>query len=575
MTDPCGSVAGRMNDGPGTIAQRALGTERRAWISGRLGPLLGARKHAITSSAVSIAVRDGVTLKGTLRCPTDAGPHPGIVMANGYGPIIEPELDNRVTLLAQEGYVVLCATLRGLPPSEGRRGLYERFGTDACDLIEWLARQPVCNGRVGMVGSSLLGLVQYLAAKDAPSSLEVILPDDAGSDNYWYLWHPGGMSAGPGRAARQSVSGAEDEFALAVAHPNYDSFWRERTVQASDLEAIARRGIAVFLTSGWDSYLLGSTKGYEWLKAGNPGPKLKMFIGSGGHGAFMSPEGSLSGVPVLPFSGFEYCIMWLDRWLKDARNGVDEEPPVLIYVQGPNEWRFEHDWPLQDERRVRLYLRDEQSGTGAGWNDGVLSALLPGSDAEAAYDYSPEGPYNIAAVTWASRPRIDKTPYEAHGLAWTSAPLAVSTEITGYPRVGFWASLSADDTDFVVEITDVSPRDKSSQLKSFQVTRGYLNAMRSFSRSDPQPLTPGRLYGFELELYPTSYVFPAGHRMRVTLQGSAIDPASALPADVDPMRLSVLHGPGLNSRRAHISICQNADHPAWIELPVIGTGGLG
>src|SRR6185437_7617299 len=114
-------------------------------------------------------------------------------------------------------------------------------GPDAHDLIEWLARQPGCNGRIGMIGASLLGLVQYLGAKEAPPSLEVILPDDAGSDNYWHLWYPGGMRPGPGRAARQSAIGAEREYAFAVAHPSYDPFWRERTVQPEDLEAIARR----------------------------------------------------------------------------------------------------------------------------------------------------------------------------------------------------------------------------------------------------------------------------------------------------------------------------------------------
>src|SRR6185437_6265016 len=111
-----------------------------------------------------------------------------------------------------------------------------------------------------------------------------------------------------------------------------------------------------------------------------------------------------------------------------------------------------------------------------------------GNDTPVVYEYSPEGPYNVAAVTAISRPRIDKTPYEAHGLAWTSAPLSVRTEMTGYPRLTFWASLSSTDADFVVEVTDVGARDDAGCLQSLQVTRGYLNAMRYFSRSDPQPL---------------------------------------------------------------------------------------
>lgn len=534
---------------------------------------------AIETSNVWVTMRDGVSLNVTLHRPPGVERLPGIVIANGYGAGAEPFLSRTVDLIARYGYVVLCARMRGLPPSEGESGLYERFGPDACDLIEWLAGRPECNGRIGMVGASLLGLVQYLAAREAPPSLRVILPDDAGSDNYWYLWYPGGMRPGPGRAARQTVLGAENEYSLAIAHPSYDAFWRERTVQTEDLQAIAHRGLAVFLTSGWDSYLIGSTKSYEWLKAGGPGRRLKMFVGPWGHGVLMSPDAPLVGPEVMPYSGFEYCVMWLDRWLKDIHNGVEEEPPVLLYVQGPNEWRFEQDWPLPDERRVRLYLREAASGTGGGRNDGSLSNELPASDRSVSYDYSPAGPHNIAAVNALSRPRFDKSPYEAHGLAWTSAALSVATEMTGYPRLSFWAAISAADTDFVVEITDVSVDQGSGRLQSLQVTRGYVNAMRHFSRTDPQPLIPGKPYHFQLELCPSSYVFAAGHRIRVTLQGSAIDPSARtptasipIPVGVDPAFLAIPHGPGLSSHGARVTVLQNVKHPSFVDLPMIGRG---
>src|SRR5690348_8213815 len=298
---------------------RADGTEQRAWVDSRRAKVIGKgdRDVDVDASTVWVPMRDGVRLNATLHSPTDEERLPGIVIANGYGAGADTFLPRVVNLLAQQGYVVLCARMRGLAPSESEAGLYEKFGPDGYDLIEWLAKRPRCNGRIGMVGASLLGLVQYLAAREAPPSLQVILPDDAGSDNYWYLWYPGGMRPGPGRAARQAVLGAQNEYALAVAHPTYDAFWRERTVQAEDLAAIARRGVAVFLTSGWDSYLIGSTKSYEWLKAGNPGRRLKMLVGPWSHGVLMSPDPPLIGPEVMPYSGFEYCVMWLDRWLKD------------------------------------------------------------------------------------------------------------------------------------------------------------------------------------------------------------------------------------------------------------------
>lgn len=560
---------------------RGAGTEDRAWVTGsRAAPLAGP-VHPVTHTSVQVRMRDGVMLSATIWRPVDSVARPGILIASGYGSDADPCFAETIRELAQRGYVVLFAKLRGVAPSEGTAGLYEGYGRDSYDLIEWLARLPECNGRVGMVGASLLGLAQYLAAREAPPSLKVILPDDAGSDNYWYLWYPGGMNAGRGRAGRRAVGGAESEYPAALAHRDFDAFWRERTVQPQDLEAIARRGIAVFLTSGWDSYLLGSAKSYEWLKSGAPGKRLKMFIGPWAHGVFMGPQPPITGPGVLPFSGFDYCVLWLDRWLKGIANGVDEEPPVLLYVQGPDEWRFEDDWPLHDEQRVRLYLRDGPSGTGGGLNDGALSSSPPASDGSVMYHYSPEGPYNAASVTAISRPKMDKTRYEAHGLAWTSAPLVVPTEMTGYPRITFWASLSSTDTDFVVEVTDVGPHENSVRLMSLQVTRGYLNAMRYFSRSDPQPLVPGRPYRFALELYPTSYVFRAAHRIRVTLQGSAFDPHAIAPAvqppgfaGLDPGLLATPQGPELNARPARVSIFQDAEHPSFVDLPITGTEKL-
>ena len=253
---------------------------------------------------------------------------------------------------------------------------------------------PTATGASARSAARFLAWRNILLPEKLPPSLEVILPDDAGSDNYWYLWYPGGMSPGPGRAARQGVLGAEKEYALAVDHPTYDAFWRERTVQPADMAAIARRGVAVFLTSGWDSYLVGSTKSYEWLRAGGQGKRLKMFVGPWSHGIFMSPDPPLAGPEVMPYRGFEYCVMWLDRWLKDIRNEVDEEPPVLLYVQGPNEWRFEQDWPIPDECRVRLYLRGEAS-------ERVAAAMTAHSAASC--------PGMTAALPTSTRPRVHTT----------------------------------------------------------------------------------------------------------------------------------------------------------------------
>ena len=257
--------------------------------------------------------------------------------------------------------------------------------------------------------------------------------------------------------------------------------------------------------------------------------------------------------------GFELQLRWLDRWLREEENGIDAEPPVLIFVQGPDQWRYEHDWPLPDERRIRLYLSGAPSWTVASRNDGTLTAEPPEGQDEASYSFDPASSRSPVAVTMPTltmvadglptlketilpagarrehgRLIMDKSGYEAQAVTWTSPVLAQPTEVTGFPRLVLWASVSRPDADFIAELTDVAPRGDGT-WSSTQITRGYLRASAQFSRTGPTELAPGDVCRYEIELQPTSYVVPAGHRLRFAVQGAAIDPA----IDVS------WHGPGL------------------------------
>jgi putative CocE/NonD family hydrolase len=251
----------------------------------------------------------------------------------------------------------------------------------------------------------------------------------------------------------------------------------------------------------------------------------------------------------MPYTNVEYQVMWLDRWLKGIKNGVDTQPRALIYVQGPDPWRFESDWPIPDTHKVKLFLRQRLSGTAISLNDGSLSDDAPrfGEDS-VSYTYSPAGPFNQANGNGPIL-AVDQRPNEVHSLTWTSEALRVPTEATGWWSLVFWASVNAPDTDFVVEITDVAPDGTSKQ-----VGRGWLNAARAFSRSHPRPLVSGKVYNFSVDVWPTSYVFPAGHRIRVDLSGSD---CCTLGSDPNPIP-------------ARVTVHQDAFHPSHLEVPVIG-----
>jgi putative CocE/NonD family hydrolase len=252
-----------------------------------------------------------------------------------------------------------------------------------------------------------------------------------------------------------------------------------------------------------------------------------------------------------PYELSTWRVLWFDHYLKGVDNGIDSGPAALFYVEGAGLYRYEDEWPIADAQRKRLYLRHAASGTATSLNDGSLTISTPTASAvSVSYSYGPAGPYNSAGGG-TTRPTGDQTADEVLSLTWTSQPLPQNTEVTGWPRLHFFASTDAADTDFIVEITEVSTDGSSKTL-----SRGWLSAARYFDRSNPQPLTPGRIYEFDMELWPLSHVFPAGSRIRVDFAGS--DSPGTRP----------------NEAPANVTIYQDTAHPSSLELPVIGTAQM-
>ncbi|WP_202078796.1 CocE/NonD family hydrolase [Caldalkalibacillus salinus] len=523
--------------------QIGYGTEDRQWVLTQQTPKSKTGYPVKVTEEVSIPMRDGVILKGRLFLPEyKRGPFPTIVQLNGYGHDRTDVADREHMLynLVERGYAALHVSLRGVGSSEGESNLFNQYGQDGYDVIEWAAAQPWSDGHVGTVGISLLGISQWLAAKELPPSLKAISPIAACADCYSYLWYPGGMLPGPGREGRT-------EYSFALEHRNLDEWWRERTVLEKDIQAMTDQGIAPLVSGGWNDYITpGNIRAFKQIRA--TGGEGKLIIGPQAHRYLTN---------VQPYDFEIYQTLWFDHHLKGVDNGIDQEDRVLIYVQGPDRWRFEKDWPIPDANDVELYLTDSKSGSIESINDGSLQPELPAQkNVSDQYTYDPDlGPFLPALLSSSRRLDIDQSSYEAQTLTWTTDPLAVSTEVTGSIKLQFWASANVEDTDFVVQVTDVAPDGTSRQ-----VTTGYLNASRAESVSDPTPLEPGQAQQYTMEILPTSYVFQAGHRIRLSLAGGA--------KPLDNQRYA--QGPGLHPTPAEVEIHQGIDYPSSVVFPVIG-----
>jgi predicted acyl esterase len=535
----------------GLAADKGAGTEDRNWVDGAKPALTSSARYPVQVLETFITVRDGTQLGARLLLPQGVpnAPLPCVLLSDGYGhntptgTAVQPPLSD----LAARGYAGVHVSLRGSGNSGGEANLYNKFGQDGYDVVEWMARQPWCDGNVGMVGPSLLGISQMLTAKEAPPSLKAMIPYVACGDCYEYLWYPGGMLPGPGRQARGPV-----EYGPASAHRSYDEFWRERTTIAPDHRKFASDGIPALMAGGWNDYISpASIRAFEQMA----GTRNMLLIGPDAHGVMPSTA-------VLPYSFFEYQGIWMDRFLRGLHKGFDAEPRALIYVQGPNQWRLEGSWPIPDTHIAKLYLRSHASGSAVSLNDG---SLLPGGpavdDPSVSIAYSPlTGPFlPTLRSSGTGTFKGDQRPEEAAVLTWTTRALQVATEMTGRGKLTFWAEVGGTDADFVVQLTDVAPDGTSTQ-----VTVGYLNASHASSRSDPKLPQPGVIRKYEMEIWPTSYVFQAGHRIRLDLAGGAKQGSA-----------SHNQGPGKSPFPALITIHQDRERASHVELPIIGTSWRG
>jgi hypothetical protein len=475
--------------------------------------------------------------------------------------------------MLRHGYVVGVVEARGTGASFGMwDGPFSpREADDGYDVTEWFAAQGWCNQRVGMFGRSYMGVVQLMTAGAAPPHLKAVFAEMTAFDLYETVYS-GGVYRQPfvegfgalvkqadtsGRAAPvdADADGAllaqaleehrrnRDFAALCASLPYRDSadaatggrFYITRSPSAY-LDGVNRSGVAVYLLSGWHD--LWARDAFLWFN--NLHVPRRLVVGPWSHRRS-------DGVNLVA----EH-LRWFDYWLKGIDNGIKDEPPLTYYTNNTadgHNWRAESRWPPAAVRPATFYFNAGRSGSVNSVNDGLLDSVQPAAEADSdAYrtDYSTSsGP----ATRWTDVYQgafgyRDLTSNDERALTYTTPPLTSDIEVTGHPVVRLWATSDAPDGDFFVYLEDVS-----EQGRSQYVTEGALKAShravhpppfdyfelpfhRSFAENGARlPTAPAEL---AFDLYPTSYVFKSGHRIRVSITGADQDNASTPTAAPAP-----------------------------------------
>ncbi|MFE2843993.1 CocE/NonD family hydrolase [Streptomyces scopuliridis] len=476
-----------------------------------------------------IPTRDGTRLHARIWRPADAAtaPVPALLEYLPYrkSDWTAPRDAQRHPWYAGHGYASVRVDLRGSGDSEGVM-LDEYTETelaDGVDVVNWLAAQPWCSGKVGMFGISWGGFNALQIAALRPEPLKAIVTVCSTDDRYDNDVHyTGGAVLGIDMLAwagtmlaftarppdpahvgadrwlpmwRERLDAIEPYLHTWLAHQERDDYWRHGSV-CEDYTAL---DAAVLAVGGWaDPYRDTVLRLVEHLDPG----KVRGLIGPWSH---QYPD---RGLPPGPAIGFlQETLRWWDHWLKDEETGImaepllrswlnDPVPPATSYETMPGRWVGDDNWPSPSVTWDARPLGDSGAAPVV-----VRSPQHTGLDAGRFFPFG--NPADLPP---------DQREEDGRSVCFDSAPLTGRVEILGRPRVRLRLDGATPRAHVIARVCDVAP-DGSSTL----VTRGVLNLMSRHGRERADAWVPGTYEDVEFELTATGYAFPPGHRVRVAV----------------------------------------------------------
>jgi uncharacterized protein len=521
---------------------------------------------------VGVPMPDGVVLLGDLYRPAGrTGPAPVVLIRSPYGRAGVAGVVFAAPL-ARRGFQVFIQSTRGTFGSGGefRPFLHER--PDGLATVAWLRAQPWCDGRVSMTGGSYLGHTQWAIAPYVDPPLEsVSLAVTAARITAAFYDHgaPGLRNAlnwsgligtqernrlanivpNPVQLARMKralrklplqsadvdVAGAPVAFwrdFLGHAEPG-DDFWAGVDHDQADL---SRLPPVSMVTGWWDLFLPNQLRDFAAIRAA--GVPARLVIGPWLH----AEPAEIKAIA-------QEDVQWLSQHL--AGGPAPSGRAVRVFLQQTKKWLEFDEWPPPQAESVRHYLRAE----------GALDPAPEAADAKPAwFIYDPADPTPTVGGPVLQPPgkQADNAPVEARTdvLTYTSPPLAADHNLIGPVGARIYVRTEREYADVFVRLCDVD---------TGGVSRNITDGIRRLDpRTVPAPdVQPGEdgVFAVDVELFPTAYRVPAGHRLRVQVSGGAFPRFARNFGTAEPF------GVASSGLRCKFEIFADAQHPSAVVLP--------
>jgi uncharacterized protein len=502
---------------------------------------------------IRIPMRDGVHLSATLYLPREIGrPRPTVFSHTPYtADLYHPE----GAYFATHGYPYLAVDMRGRGDSDGDYAPFESEIPDAHDIVEWIAKQPFCNGKVAGNGHSWVGYTQLAAVRGGATSLATIVPlstpwvglDFPINNNIflafavpWLLLTDGNTqratmlrdglyqaqeqirfleSGLPFRRMDEFYGLESNRFKEWAQHPSRDAYWDARNPTP---EQLADLTIPVLSMCGYfDGDQPGALEFYrQHHRLAGAKAQHYLVMGPWGHDQVRKPEAEFFGIKVGADSVIDALKLHRDWFAYAMEEGPRPEflqKKVAYFVMGADTWRYADTLDGITARHDTLYLGSADNPQSV-YRAGTLAAKPARKSEPDHYIYDPRDLSLLkASLTQTQSHLTDQTALLTDApdkLVYHTAPFAADTEVSGFFTLAAWIALDQPDTDFSVSIHDIAPDGSSMFMTETRMRARY----RESQRVETLITTKAPLrYDFD-RFTSVSRTIKAGHRLRLVVQ---------------------------------------------------------
>lgn len=511
----------------------------------------------------------------------------------------------------RNGYAVVCLDVRGTGASFGSRQM--EFSPDeimdGSEVVNWITQQDWSSGIVGTVGTSYTGTTAEFILSTQNPAIKAAVVRYANFDAYSDAICPGGvqntgfmmtwskfnraldndqlskfLTQNVGRLAGFAIRGMapvdEDlnrsqlDAAVQEHAANYDIYEASKSVSFSDdtsdsqttagqlstysrLAEINATGVPVYCWSSWFDGGFTHAAIKRFLNIESPGSRL--ILGPWDHGGGQNPDPNNSSNKTY-FDHMGEVLRFLDHHLKGTRTGIDRDPPVRYFTMGEGAWKSSDTWPPVDFKPIHFYCAPANS----------LSLEKPTQLDDCDVYIVDDSTTSGKASRWVSLVNVaqvdigypDRKKQDQKLLVYQTRPLSQPLEVTGHPLVTLYLRTQSEDAQLFVYLEDVNPRGKVLYVTEgqFRAIHGETSAIKppyrmcvpyhSFTRADSRNLNIGEVARVSFDLQPVSYLFAAGHSIRIAIAGADLDNFSMGPDNA-----------------LHIEVLREQKHSSNIQLP--------